>query len=190
MWFQRVTEIQDDAAEEMLEGTLAVTADTADTPEESSSSPRRRVKSRLSPADFQRVRMLRTISLDASELRKLERKVRVCKCCDKICGSVETFDAHMLNKHNNTAGLESFAATGVGKPSAATQKREEDGGHERTAAPKVYDEVDDEGNPITADQPRWCLCNRVSFGTMINCENYDQVSLSPLFCRGELANMS
>lgn len=34
-------------------------------------------------------------------------------------------------------------------------------------------EVDDEGNPIDPDEPRYCLCNRVSFGTMIQCDNVD-----------------
>ncbi|EHA53996.1 hypothetical protein MGG_10164 [Pyricularia oryzae 70-15] len=32
-------------------------------------------------------------------------------------------------------------------------------------------EVDDEGNVIDPDEPRYCLCNGVSFGTMIACEN-------------------
>jgi hypothetical protein len=31
--------------------------------------------------------------------------------------------------------------------------------------------VDDDGNPIDPDEARYCLCNRVSFGTMIACEN-------------------
>ena len=34
-------------------------------------------------------------------------------------------------------------------------------------------EVDDEGNVIDADEPRYCQCNRVSFGTMIQCDNID-----------------
>jgi hypothetical protein len=32
-------------------------------------------------------------------------------------------------------------------------------------------EVDDEGNVIDPDEARYCLCNRVSFGMMIQCEN-------------------
>ncbi|KAK3302041.1 uncharacterized protein B0T15DRAFT_404147 [Chaetomium strumarium] len=32
-------------------------------------------------------------------------------------------------------------------------------------------EVDDEGNLIDPDEERYCLCNRVSFGTMIQCDN-------------------
>jgi hypothetical protein len=34
-------------------------------------------------------------------------------------------------------------------------------------------EVDDEGNIIDPDEPRYCLYNRVSFGTMICCDNND-----------------
>lgn len=33
------------------------------------------------------------------------------------------------------------------------------------------EEVDDEGNPIDPNEPRYCICNGVSFGTMIQCEN-------------------
>ena len=33
--------------------------------------------------------------------------------------------------------------------------------------------MDDEGNLIDPNEPRYCLCNRVSFGEMINCENVD-----------------
>ncbi|KAK0623553.1 hypothetical protein B0T14DRAFT_516538 [Immersiella caudata] len=34
-------------------------------------------------------------------------------------------------------------------------------------------EVDDEGNVIDPDEARYCLCNRVSFGVMIQCDNVD-----------------
>ncbi|KAK4157970.1 inhibitor of growth protein 3 [Chaetomidium leptoderma] len=34
-------------------------------------------------------------------------------------------------------------------------------------------EVDDEGNLIDPDEEKYCLCNRVSFGTMIQCDNVD-----------------
>jgi hypothetical protein len=36
-----------------------------------------------------------------------------------------------------------------------------------------WDEIDDEGNIIDPDEPRYCFCNRVSFGVMICCENND-----------------
>ncbi|KAK3322524.1 hypothetical protein B0H66DRAFT_473455 [Apodospora peruviana] len=32
-------------------------------------------------------------------------------------------------------------------------------------------EVDDEGKPIDPSEPRYCICNGVSFGTMIQCDN-------------------
>lgn len=34
-------------------------------------------------------------------------------------------------------------------------------------------EVDDDGNVIDANEPRYCVCNGVSFGTMIQCDNID-----------------
>lgn len=34
-------------------------------------------------------------------------------------------------------------------------------------------EIDDEGNVIDPNEARYCVCNRVSFGTMIGCENTD-----------------
>lgn len=34
-------------------------------------------------------------------------------------------------------------------------------------------EIDDEGNVIDPNETRYCLCNRVSFGTMIQCDNAD-----------------
>lgn len=43
-------------------------------------------------------------------------------------------------------------------------------------------EVDDEGNVIDPDEPRYCLCNRVSFGTMIQCDNVDVSVFLSLSC--------
>ena len=34
-------------------------------------------------------------------------------------------------------------------------------------------EVDDDDNVIDPSEPRYCVCNRVSFGTMIQCDNVD-----------------
>ncbi|KAH8595560.1 hypothetical protein B0O99DRAFT_686551 [Bisporella sp. PMI_857] len=75
-----------------------------------------------------------------------------------------------------TADSEGSAAVSVGKRSSATRKKagakkEKKDGREGSAAQEVYDEFDDEGNLIDPDEPRYCLCNRVSFGTMIGCEN-------------------
>ncbi|RDL40736.1 FYVE zinc finger [Venustampulla echinocandica] len=69
-------------------------------------------------------------------------------------------------------------AVSVGKRSAATRKKagpkkEKKDGREGSAAQEIFDEVDDEGNIIDPDEPRYCLCNRVSFGTMIGCESHD-----------------
>lgn len=76
-----------------------------------------------------------------------------------------------------TADPEGSAAISVGKRSAATRKKatskkEKKDGREGSA-PELFDEIDDEGNVIDPDEPRYCLCNRVSFGTMIACENND-----------------
>lgn len=38
---------------------------------------------------------------------------------------------------------------------------------------EVEIEVDDEGKAIDPEEPRYCLCNRVSFGMMIECDNVD-----------------
>lgn len=64
----------------------------------------------------------------------------------------------------------------VGKRKAAPRKkargstRKEKG----TSQPPEQDvevEVDDDGNLIDPNEPRYCLCNGVSFGTMIQCDN-------------------
>ena len=76
-----------------------------------------------------------------------------------------------------TASSEGSAAVSVGKRSAATSKKkagtkkDKKDGREGSAVQEIFDEIDDEGNIIDPDEPRYCLCNRVSFGTMIGCEN-------------------
>jgi len=74
---------------------------------------------------------------------------------------------------------EDSTAVSVGKRSAATRKKAGTKKEKRegSAVQEIFDEVDDEGNIIDPDEPRYCLCNRVSFGTMIGCENPD-VSIS------------
>jgi hypothetical protein len=84
-----------------------------------------------------------------------------------------------------TASSEGSTAVSVGKRSSATQKKagtkkEKKDGREGSAVQEIFDEVDDEGNIIDPDEPRYCLCNRVSFGTMIACEN-DTVSFLHTF---------
>ena len=80
-----------------------------------------------------------------------------------------------------TTSNEGSAAVSVGKRSSATRKKagaknKKKDGVEESAAPEVYEEFDDEGNLIDPNEPRYCLCNRVSFGIMIGCEN-NEVSL-------------
>jgi len=80
-----------------------------------------------------------------------------------------------------TASSEGSAAVSVGKRSSATRmkagaKNKKKDGAEESAVPEVYEEFDDEGNLIDPNEPRYCLCNRVSFGIMIGCEN-NEVSL-------------
>lgn len=77
-----------------------------------------------------------------------------------------------------TSGSEGSTAVSVGKRSAATRKKagvkkDKKDGREGSAAQELYEEYDDEGNLIDPEEPRYCLCNRVSFGTMIGCENND-----------------
>jgi len=73
----------------------------------------------------------------------------------------------------------------VGKRKAATKKKSERAGSNKSSRDNksgadgsgggngdMYEvEVDDEGNVIDPDEARYCLCNRVSFGTMIQCDN-------------------
>ncbi|KAK4202740.1 hypothetical protein QBC40DRAFT_195746, partial [Triangularia verruculosa] len=76
----------------------------------------------------------------------------------------------------------------VGTRKAAPRKKQSAAAGSRTAGKKEKEvatpventahgaevEVDDEGNVIDPEEPRYCLCNRVSFGTMIQCDNIDQ----------------
>ncbi|KAM0436796.1 hypothetical protein ACHAPT_002507 [Fusarium lateritium] len=60
----------------------------------------------------------------------------------------------------------------VGKRKAAPRKKARPRQNKGPAEPEL-EEVDDEGNPIDPDEPRYCSCNRVSFGLMIQCDNVD-----------------
>jgi hypothetical protein len=75
-----------------------------------------------------------------------------------------------------TAGVEGSAAVSFGKRIAAPRKKagpkKQQKDEEKDTA-EIWDEVDDEGNVIDPNEPRYCLCNRVSFGVMICCENAD-----------------
>ncbi|KAI0542267.1 hypothetical protein GGR58DRAFT_453326 [Xylaria digitata] len=66
----------------------------------------------------------------------------------------------------------------IGKRKAAPRKKargntKREKGTNQQPEPEVDVEVDDDGNVIDPDEPRYCLCNRVSFGTMIQCDNID-----------------
>lgn len=63
----------------------------------------------------------------------------------------------------------------VGKRSAATRKKpgskkDKKDSNESHLTQEIFDEIDDEGNVIDPNEPRYCHCNRVSFGMMIGCE--------------------
>lgn len=59
----------------------------------------------------------------------------------------------------------------VGKRKAAPRKKPRVRKDKDKDKDNEMEEVDDEGNPIDPDEPRYCSCNRVSFGTMIQCDN-------------------
>ncbi|KAL7789869.1 hypothetical protein V8C37DRAFT_189998 [Trichoderma ceciliae] len=61
----------------------------------------------------------------------------------------------------------------VGKRKAAPKRKARATKREKGQVTEEMVEVDDEGNPIDPNEPRYCLCNRVSFGTMIQCDNVD-----------------
>jgi hypothetical protein len=48
-------------------------------------------------------------------------------------------------------------------------------GRERRAQ-EIFDEIDDDVDIIDPEEPRYCVCNGVSFGIMIGCENNDASS--------------
>ncbi|RFU34772.1 hypothetical protein B7463_g1524, partial [Scytalidium lignicola] len=73
-----------------------------------------------------------------------------------------------------TGGIEGSASVSVGRRAAAPRKKaysKKRDGREGSATADA--EVDDEGNLIDPNEARYCLCNRVSFGMMIACENND-----------------
>ncbi len=72
----------------------------------------------------------------------------------------------------------SGGTSAVGKRKAAPRKKARGGTKREKGANQhpeqdVEVEVDDDGNVIDPDEPRYCLCNGVSFGTMIQCDNVD-----------------
>ena len=83
-------------------------------------------------------------------------------------------------------GSEGGPAVTVGRRSAAPRKKTggkklKGGEATTTAAAGLDDEVDDENFPVDPDEPRYCFCERVSFGEMIECEHVDVCRLILLF---------
>lgn len=81
------------------------------------------------------------------------------------------------NSGGNSAITKRKAAPKKSKRSAGAQKKE--------AEAEV--EVDEEGNVIDPNEARYCVCNRVSFGTMVMCEN-ENVSKKIVLCMRCLVN--
>ncbi|KAL7627066.1 hypothetical protein AAE478_003842 [Parahypoxylon ruwenzoriense] len=73
----------------------------------------------------------------------------------------------------------SGGTSAIGKRKAAPRKKARGGnprrekGASQQPEQEVEVEVDDDGNVVDPEEPRYCLCNRVSFGTMIQCDNVD-----------------
>lgn len=65
------------------------------------------------------------------------------------------------NSGGNSAITKRKAAPKKSKRGAGAQKKESE----------AEVEVDEEGNVIDPNEARYCVCNRVSFGTMVMCEN-------------------
>ncbi|CAK7230209.1 hypothetical protein SCUCBS95973_007495 [Sporothrix curviconia] len=73
----------------------------------------------------------------------------------------------------------SGGSAAVGQRKAAPRKKRGSNAHQQRQKSTEGDgegdvEVDDDGNVIDANEPRYCVCNRVSFGTMIQCDNIDE----------------
>lgn len=83
-----------------------------------------------------------------------------------------------------TAGPDS-ASVSVSKRKAAPRKRaapkkQKEEGKEAVLEDMV--ELDDEGNVIDPSEPRYCKCNKVSYGAMIGCESEKELGRVVSFC--------
>jgi hypothetical protein len=74
-------------------------------------------------------------------------------------------------------------SSAVGKRKAAPKRKARAAQKKDKVQPAEteMEEVDDDGNPIDPDEPRYCLCNRVSFGEMIECDS----DVSFAICRAQ-----
>lgn len=83
-----------------------------------------------------------------------------------------------------TADEDGKGKVSVGKRKAAPKRKGSVVGKAAEKPGQAAVVEDPEWMDIDPDEPTYCLCNRVSFGTMIACEN-DEVSLFSPFCFGE-----
>lgn len=73
----------------------------------------------------------------------------------------------------------SGGSSAVGKRKAAPRKKARATRREKDQQVEIeMEDVDDEGNPIDPNETKYCVCNRVSFGTMIRCDNADNTDVS------------
>lgn len=83
---------------------------------------------------------------------------------------------------NNSAITKRKAAPKKSKRGSGVAQKKERG---QTAEAEAEVEVDEEGNVIDPNEARYCFCNRVSFGTMVMCEN-DSVSQVHIYLEVEV----
>lgn len=76
------------------------------------------------------------------------------------------------NSGGNSAITKRKAAPKKSKRGAA-RKKDDRGAGQASAEAEAEVEVDEDGNVIDPQEQRYCVCNRVSFGTMVLCENVD-----------------
>lgn len=83
-----------------------------------------------------------------------------------------------------SSSQEGGAAVSYGRRKAKPAKKKaasREQGHKESSAPKEDIRIDEDGvlEEIDPNEPRYCLCGDVSFGTMICCENNDVSILCP-----------
>ncbi|POS80085.1 PHD-finger domain-containing protein [Diaporthe helianthi] len=76
------------------------------------------------------------------------------------------------NSGGNSAITKRKAAPKKSKRGGA-RKKDDRGAGQASAEAEAEVEVDEDGNVIDPQEQRYCVCNRVSFGTMVLCENVD-----------------
>jgi hypothetical protein len=82
------------------------------------------------------------------------------------------------NSGGNSAITKRKAAPKKSRRGGARKKDDRGAGRASDEA-EAEVEVDEDGNVIDPQEQRYCVCNRVSFGTMVLCENVDVSRTSP-----------